>query len=167
MKNLKSYMLLGVLFVSVLGTLFHFVYAWSGNNLFVSLFAPINESIWEHTKLLFFPMLLYALYGKKKPGADYPCLGSSMIAGMLLGIASIIVLFYTYSGILGFHVAFADIAIFYISVILAFLFAYRLTLSCKADAYSAFLKLLLIALVVCYLLFTVFPPNIPLFINPK
>ena len=167
MKNLKSYMVLGVLFVSVLGTLFHFVYEWSGNNLFVSLFAPINESIWEHTKLLFFPMLLYALYGKKKPGKDYPCLGASMIAGMLLGIASIIVLFYTYSGILGFHVSFADISIFYISVILAFFFAYRLTLSCKADAYSALLTILLVAVVVCYFAFTFFPPNIPLFMNPK
>ena len=167
MKNLKSYMLIGVLFVSALGTLFHFVYDWSGGNLLVSLFAPINESIWEHTKLLFFPMLLYALYAKNKLNARYPCLFSSMIAGMLLGVAAIVVLFYTYSGILGFHVAFVDISIFYISVILAFFFAYRLTLSCKTDAYSVFLKLLLIALVVCYLLFTFFPPNIPLFINPK
>ena len=167
MKGLKFYLTQGAVFVSVLGTLFHFAHNWSGNNLLVGLFTPINESIWEHTKLIFFPMLFYALYLDKRIGKDYPCINSAMRFASLFGVTLIIVLFYTYSGILGFHVAFVDISIFYISVILAFFFAYRLTLSYKTDAYSVFLKLLLIALVVCYLLFTFFPPNIPLFINPK
>lgn len=47
--------IVGILFVSVLGVLMHFVYEWSGSNRFVGLFAPINESTWEHMKLLFFP----------------------------------------------------------------------------------------------------------------
>ena len=43
-----------ILSVSLLGTLLHFTYRWSGRN---PLIAPVNESVWEHMKLLFFPML--------------------------------------------------------------------------------------------------------------
>lgn len=42
----------------LLGALFHNLYPWSGNNTFVGLFFPINESIWEHLKLAFYPLIL-------------------------------------------------------------------------------------------------------------
>lgn len=166
MKNLKSYLILGIIFVSILGTLFHFAYKWSGNNIFFGLFTPINESIWEHTKLLFFPMLIYSFCLNKKTGKEYPCLNSAMISGMLSGVLMIIVMFYTYTDIIGFHTAFADIAIFYISVILAFYIAYKLTLSCKADKYHTLLQALQIAMICLFIIFTFSPPDIPLFISP-
>lgn len=164
-KKLKSYIISGIIFVSVLGTLFHFTYNWSGNNVFIGLFTPINESVWEHTKLLFLPMLIYSFYLNKKIGKDYPCLNSAMISGMLSGVALIIVMFYTYTGILGFHTDFADISIFYISVFLAFWIGYKLTISCKAEKYSKLLWLLQILIICLYIIFTFFPPNIPLFVS--
>lgn len=166
MKGLKSYKISGIIFVSFLGTLFHFAYEWFGNNIFVGLFTPVNESVWEHTKLFFFPMLIYSFYLNKKIGKDYPCLISAMISGELLGVASIIVMFYTYTGIIGFNTAFADISTFYISVILAFCVVYKLTISCKADKYGKLLKLLQILVICLYIIFTFFPPDIPLFISP-
>ena len=48
----------GILCVSILGTLLHFTYRWSGRNPLIGLIAPVNESVWEHMKLLFFPMHL-------------------------------------------------------------------------------------------------------------
>ena len=165
MKGLKFYTIAGIVFVSVLGTLFHFVYDWSGNNVLVGLFSPINESIWEHTKLLFFPMLIYSFYLNKKIDKEYPCLNSAMISGMLSGVAIIIVMFYTYTGIIGFHTAFADISIFYISVILAFCIAYKLTISCNVNKYSNLLWLLQILMICLYIVFTFSPPNIPLFVS--
>lgn len=167
MKGLKSYIITGVILVSIFGTLFHFVYKWSGNNILVGIFAPINESIWEHTKLLFFPMLAYSLYINKKVGTQYPCISSAMISGALLGIAMIIVLFYTYSGIIGFSVAAIDISIFYISVMTAFYTVYKLAISCKSDKYNILLKILQIAIICLFIIFTFSPPSIPLFINPE
>lgn len=164
-KGLKSYIIAEAIFVSVLGTLLHFAYEWSGNNIFIGLFTPINESVWEHTKLLFFPMLIYSFYLNKKIGKEYPCLNSAMVLGMLSGVALIIAIFYTYSGILGFHTVFADISVFYISVILAFYLACKLTVSCKAEKYSKFLRLLQILMICLYIIFTFSPPNIPLFIS--
>ena len=54
MNNLKSYTLAGTIFVLVLGTLSHFFYEWSNDNPLIGLFSPINESVWEHMKLLSF-----------------------------------------------------------------------------------------------------------------
>lgn len=165
MKGIKSYIITGIIFVSILGTLFHFVYEWSDNNVLIGLFTPINESIWEHTKLLFFPMLIYSVYMNKKISMEYPCINSAIIFGSLLGIILIIVLFYTYSGIIGFNVAFADISIFFISVITSFYIVYKATISCKTDEYSAILKSVQIALICLFIIFTFFPPNIPLFVE--
>lgn len=158
-------MIHGFLFVAMLGTLLHFAYNWSGNNILVGLFAPINESIWEHTKLIFFPLLIYTLYLDRKIGKDFPCINSAMCSASLLGVVLILVLFYTYSGILGFHVAFVDISIFYISVILVFSLAYRVTNSCKTEAYDTFLHILVIVLLCLFVFFTFSPPNLPLFMT--
>ncbi len=167
MKGTKIYIIAGIIFVSIVGTLFHFLYEWSGNNTFIGIFTPINESIWEHTKLIFFPMLIYSLYLNKKIGKEYPCINSAMTLGAILGVISIIVLFYTYSGIIGFNFAFADISIFYISVIIAFFVAYKLTLSCNIAKHSRLLKILQILIICLFIIFTFNPPNIPLFMELK
>jgi len=166
MRKLKTNVIWGIIFVSIVGTLFHFIYEWSGNNILVSLFAPINESIWEHTKLIFFPMLIYSFSISKKMHIEYPSINSAMILGGFIGVALIIILFYTYSGIMGFHTTFVDISIFYISVIAAFLFAYKLTISCKVHNYSCIIYFLQIMMIYLFVFFTFYPPNIQLFISP-
>lgn len=166
MKGLKSYIVFGILFVSVSGTLLHFLYAWSGNNVIAGAVAPINESVWEHTKLLFFPMQLYAIYLRKKLHDLRPCISSGMAVGSILGVLSIISLFYIYTGILGFHIAFLDIAIFYVSVIIGFFAAYRLTQTCKAKPYNTALQIITAVLACLYILFSFWPPAIPLFQAP-
>jgi hypothetical protein len=54
----KKYVYLGILFISLLGSLIHFLYDLSGKSLLVGLIAPINESVWEHLKLPLVPTLL-------------------------------------------------------------------------------------------------------------
>ena len=60
MNSLKRFCILGAIVTVIFGVISHFVYEWSGNNFFAGLFFPVNESTWEHMKLLFFPMLAYA-----------------------------------------------------------------------------------------------------------
>ena len=95
MNELKKEMIKGILFVSIVGTLWHFVYEWSGQNPIVGLFFPVNESTWEHMKLLFFPMLLYTLYAYKKLKDAFPCIPSALLYGILSGTFLIPLLFYT------------------------------------------------------------------------
>ena len=59
----------GILFLvtTVAGVLLHFVYEWLPVWP-VALFSSVNESLWEHVKLLFWPYLLASLYLHKKEG---------------------------------------------------------------------------------------------------
>lgn len=167
MNNLKSYTLAGTIFVLVYGTLSHFFYEWSNDNPLIGLFSPINESVWEHMKLLFFPMLLFTSITILKLKDIYPCITSSFLSGVLLGTGLIPVLFYTYTGILGYNLLFFDICSFIIAVIVAFYFSYKMTLSCNNQKYTNVLRFVVGILLICFILFTFFPPDIALFADPS
>lgn len=165
-KRLLIYTAGGILFVCILGTLAHFLYDWTGRGALAGLFTPVNESIWEHIKLLFFPMALYSFFMSRRLKEDFPCAGSSLCAGMLYGCLLIPVLYYTYTGILGTHYSAVDIAIFFISVSAAFARSYRLSISCHTMGFSYVFLAIAWILAVLFWVFTFFPPDIPLFISP-
>lgn len=167
MRKLKSYTIIGILFVIITGSISHSIYKWSGDNFILGCFFPINESTWEHMKLLFLPMLLYSFYMNQKLKKDYPGITSALSFGILFGTLLIPVLFYTYSGILGTNCFPLDIATFAVSVLLAFAAGYKLTLSCKVSAYESLLKVLLLLLAVSFLTFTYYPPALGIFSIPK
>lgn len=119
-KKLNLYIILGIIFTIITGTLLHFAYEWSGSNSIVGLFSPINESVWEHMKLLFYPMSIWIIYGYFKFGkssANYIC---ASIIGLVSGLILIPVLFYTYTSITAKSIIWIDISIFVISIIIAF-----------------------------------------------
>lgn len=118
MKKLNVYLLIGTIFVIITGTISHFVYELSGSNLIIGLFFPVNESTWEHMKLIFFPMLICALFLNWQLKKEYPCITCALHFGILLGTFLIPVIFYTYSGILGTNLTVLDISTFIISVTL-------------------------------------------------
>nr|WP_288722979.1 DUF6512 family protein [uncultured Sellimonas sp.] len=164
MKNVKFYSVLGFLFVSAAGSIWHFVYGWSRSNPIVALFFPINESTWEHMKLLFFPMLLYSLFWSWKYRKVKRDLLPILCVGILGGTFAIPVLFYTYTGILGFHTLFLDISVFILSVGFAFFLSYRLIENHRKIGRASAIFVVLLA--IFFALFTYFPPDIPLFQNP-
>lgn len=44
----------------MLGTFLHFLFDLRGQSVIAALFLAVNESIWEHMKLMYYPMLLFA-----------------------------------------------------------------------------------------------------------
>lgn len=165
-KKLLLYTILGILFTSILGTLSHFVYEWSGNNFWAGLFTPVNESTWEHMKLLFFPMLLYSIFEGIRLRHMYPCICSANALGILLGTFAIPVIFYTYTGILGTHYLFLDIGTFLCSVIIGFVCSYLVTVNCRCKKYSTVLYAIVLLVLAGFLLFTVYPPELGIFVSP-
>lgn len=157
MKYLKRYTIIGILFVIITGFLAHFAYDWSKNKDIVGLFVPVNESVWEHMKLLFFPMLLYSPIMAFKLKSRYPCIISSLYFGILLGTSLIPILYYTYTSITGKNILIVDIGIFILSTITAFWLSYKLTLSCQLEPYRLLLCCLICALFICFILFTYHP----------
>ena len=61
-RRWRKWELAGLFLTLIFGNLLHFVYDWSGQNSVVAAFAAVNESTWEHMKLLFFPMLALVLF---------------------------------------------------------------------------------------------------------
>lgn len=165
MNDLKKFCVIGFVVTTVLGILSHFVYDWTGGGFLVGLFFSVNESTWEHMKILFFPMFLFALVGGKRMERQYPCIYNAMFTGILVGLALLPTLFYTYSGVLGYHVDWANIAVYVISVLVAYLTVYRVAMVCK-NKDDRVLRIVMYALVVAFMVFSVYPPEIGLFQVP-
>ena len=60
-KRLLRWELIGFAFTGAVGTLLHFVYEWTGGNPLIAAFCAVNESTWEHMKLLFVPFFLFTM----------------------------------------------------------------------------------------------------------
>lgn len=165
-KNIiLKFIIFSGIFVMILGTLLHFTYEWSGNNQFIASFSAVNESTWEHLKLLFFPMLLTTIIGffyLEKSCQNYWC---ARLFGILTAILFTIVFFYTYTGIIGTNFAFVDISIFFVAVILGELVSYKVLVS-SIDCNSSVALVGIILLLACFIIFTYFTPEIGLFKDP-
>ena len=175
MKKLNITMIIGILAVWVSGSLFHFVYDWTGHNTLVGLFFPTNESTWEHLKLLYFPMLLCMLVGLfnyKDISKNLKLFVNSFAISIFTGMLLIIVLFYTISGIIGKNVDWINIAIYFIAVIWAYALFFLLQTKwshCRFINSETLFKLSVTALIICtllFFLFTILPPKIGLFKPP-
>ena len=55
--TLKKIKIINVVFLFLLSFLWHFMYNWFPNNIFALVF-PVNESIWEHMKIIYYCLLL-------------------------------------------------------------------------------------------------------------
>lgn len=166
MKQLKRYTIIGIIFVLATGSISHFVYGWTGNNHIAGLFTPINESIWEHIKLLFFPMLVYSLIMIFKFHRKYSYITSALSFGIVVGSLLIPLLYYAYTSILGRNIFILDIGTFIVSVITAFWLSYKLTLSGRPEAHTPLLLILVCILFACFLVFTDHPPDAAIFEDP-
>jgi len=170
-KEVKRYLIGGIIFVAIVGTLGHFVYGWSGQNKFVGLFFPVNESIWEHMKLIFFPMLLFIVFMRNKIPMEVVPL--SFLAGSI-GTWSLPVMYYVYSGILGKNIQWVDIGLFYIAVLLVFGIIHwvlsgksRYMTIDKIEAYCPVIIFFVVLMLALFMAFSVFPPELGIFEIPN
>ena len=107
--NLIKFQIFSTIFEIILGTILHFTYTWSHNNSLVGLFSAVNESTWEHLKLLFFPMLISTIVGYFTFQDTFPNFLCSKTIGIITAMLFTVIFFYTYTGIIGTNYAFANI----------------------------------------------------------
>lgn len=55
--SLKKIKIINVVFLFLLSFLWHFMYDWFPNTIFALVF-PVNESIWEHMKIIYYCLLM-------------------------------------------------------------------------------------------------------------
>ena len=165
MKTSTKLLILGGIFIGLIGPILHFAFEWT-NWLPLAIFAPVNESPWEHTKLLFWPAVWFLvvefafLYRKEEPKNFF----FAKTVGILVMPLAMLGLFYGYSLILGTNTLMADIIVFYIAIILGQLVSYKLYSSNPVSAtLNRFSILALLGFALLVAVFVFYPPQIPLF----
>lgn len=167
-KRLFFWELAGFLFTSALGSLLHFVYEWSGGSLAAAVVSAVNESTWEHMKLLFVPMFLFSVVQACVLGKNYPNFLAVRAVSILTGLALIPVLYYTYTGAWGQMRDWANIAVFFLAALGAFLLDFYLLRRNRLSApWQQVLGLIVLwALAFCFVWCTFRPPHIALWRDP-
>ena len=166
-RSILRWELGGIVFIVVLGTVLHFVFEWSGRAVPIAPIAAVNESVWEHLKLGFWPALVYAAleYGRFGKSADNFPFAKTL--GVYLIPITIVVLFYGYTAILGHGLLPVDIAIFVVAVVVGQLVSYKLlSASPLPDRLNRFAPIALAVLAILFVVFTFYPPQFPLFRDP-
>jgi hypothetical protein len=164
-RKLLKFEIISTIFIFILGTLLHFTYEWSNKNFFVGLFSAVNESTWEHLKLVFYPSLICTIFGFILFRRKYPNYLYIKLKSILISLSFIVVFFYTYTGIIGTNYAILDIGSFFASVIIEEIYSYKkINNNTKSHNILSFISLSI--LTICFMVFTIYPPHINLFKNP-
>ena len=164
-KKYIIYEAVGFIVTSLAAAGLHFLYAALPCTL-TALISPVNESVWEHVKIVFYPFLMWSIIELivLHPADKRAFLGAKCVGLALLPIV-LIVFFYTYSGIVGRNIAAVDIASTFLHLAAAFIasaLAYKKETMQLNIVCAAICAVFLFSLI----LFTFFPPHISLFKDP-
>lgn len=166
-KSIPGWQVAGFLFTSILGTFLHFLFDLTGQSLPAALVSAVNESIWEHMKLLFYPMVLFALVEYRAWGKEVRGFWWVKLLGILVGLVLIPVLYYTYTGILGVSADWFNVTIFFIAAGTAFWWeTKRFQKAAACPAHPAVALALIGLIAVAFTVLTFLPPHIPFFQDP-
>ena len=167
-RKWRKWELAGLFVTLILGNLLHFVFDWSGENRIVAAFAAVNESTWEHMKLLVIPWVVWslveaiALRGSRRPVLPGRALG------LLTGALFIPTVYYTYTGALGVSSMLVDVLLFQTAVLLGAWVSWRITARGKGSGllWSLLGLLLLLGIWALFVWWTYDPPLLPIFTDP-
>lgn len=165
-NKLLKFQIFSVIFAWILGTILHFTYEWSNKNIVVAAFSAVNESTWEHLKLLFFPMIITTIIGliyfrKKDKINNFLC---AKTIGIIVALSFVVIFFYTYTGVIGTNFAILDIGSFFVGVFLGEYTAYKLIK--KGALCDNKLAIILIIIFSLFIIFTYKTPNLGIFKDP-
>ena len=156
--------LAGIAFIVVLGAVLHFAFDWSGPWIPLGAIAAVNESVWEHLKLAFWPAVAYAALEYARLGKSVHNFLFAKTLGICLMPITIVVVYYVYTAILGHGLLIVDILIFVVAVTVGQLVSHRLlSASPLPKKLNRLAPIALVILGILLVLFTFYPPQLPLF----
>lgn len=153
----KRLLILTGLAAILLGTGLHFLFFFLPNPV-TALLSPINESLWEHVKLVFWPYLLAAWWlNLGRPGGIRPWLLTlPLLCALLLGMGLL------YHVVLGGSALWVDILLYVLVMALGFFLPTRFSGPFHGILWGIpFVLTALLGLMIGY--FTLFPPDSILF----
>lgn len=158
MKKIK---VVGVLVIFALTVLYHFLYEWFPNPVFSVLF-PVNESIWEHMKLLYSGILTWGIveyFILKRKNIKFTNYFSSLFLTMITSIIVYLILYLPLYSLFKENM-FISIGLLIIVIILMGIFNYYLIIRKEENRFLDKVSIILIILgYVVFLSLTYDPPR--------
>ena len=98
-----------IIAIIILGFVLHYAFAWSDGSRIIGLFAPVNESVWEHLKLGYWSVVLFSMVEFLFVNRSVNNYYLSKTMGVLTLEITIIIIFYGYTYIAGKDIFLIDI----------------------------------------------------------
>lgn len=170
-RFVRIYHFIGIFMILIMAISLHFTYAWSGENFLVSLMSPVNESIWEHLKMIYWPTLLWWVFGyvifrnrRRLSGKRWV---QSMSVSLIFGMLIIVLWYYTWSGAMGIEAEWVNLSSM-ISVVMGQLLAIHVYRVAKPRwIYVVTGMVMIVSLAFMSGFFTYYPPALPMFVPPS
>ena len=116
--SIKNIKIIGVFIIFLLCFPLHFLYDWLPNSLF-SIFLPVNESIWEHMKMIYTSFVLYGIidYFWLKKDNKFNNFLFQLFFVPLIGVVLYLIIYVPIYNILGENMIFSILLLFFIIVV--------------------------------------------------
>ena len=162
-----KWILWGIPALFALGTLFHFLYDILGGGPAIGVIAPVNESVWEHGKLILWPEAIWWGLGfwlwKSTPGPGAARRWfSGALASLVTALTCIWMLYYFYTQAFGQELLWVDILILPAAAWLGQCLGLHVWRRGRGLSWQVLLAAFL-AVFLLFLYFTFYPPHIPWF----
>lgn len=169
MENPKKRYLISFIIFSIIGTAMHFVYDIIGSNIILNGIVPINESVWEHLKLIFYPSLIFFVcnydYKAKNNKATYT---ASFVTASTISMLFCIMSYYSILYFFKFVPGVINIVIYYLSMFILFVLMYIMNYITEElhDNFNFFCEITILIYIFIFYIYTYFPPNLIIFKSP-
>jgi hypothetical protein len=165
-KVIEKWEGIGIAFLMIFGALFHFFFEWTGKIFPLAWLWPINESLWEHLKLVFFPLILWLMIEYKSINVSgkniflAKALEFLVICGIILGT------FFIYTKFSNDTILAIDISSFYIGIIFGQIISVKIIEKPKDNTIFNWIGFgMLLGLLILFIIFTYMPPHLILFLD--
>ena len=162
-RQILTWELWGIVFIVFVGSALHFVFEIFRGWLPLAIIAAVNESVWEHLKLGFWPAVIFALIEYrfiKKTSNNFMF---AKAIGIFLIPVTIAVLFYGYTAFTH-HILAVDISIFVLAAVIGQMISYKILVARALPSWTGTLGIvLLVMMLIAFATLTYYPPELPIF----
>lgn len=170
LKKEEKNIFLGIVFIFLISIPLHFAYEFSNNNYIVGIFTPVNESIWEHLKLSFYPTLIWWFISFLFISKNRKISAASWFVACTFSLVTspiiITALYYINTGAFGIHSLVLDILSLLIGVFLGQILGLHVYTYKKSNIYDLYTAIsIILVIILLFTFFTFCPANYPIFIS--